>query len=341
MIARRITALLLACGLAAGTAGCGVFSEKGRQNYNADRPSPGASGSTSVGAAPVPFDVRPLLHPAKKYLGLATDGAPDSMAPASKFASMIGKQPNLVEYYSAWGDGFDTQGTEAAWSAGALPYMAWEPKTTPLTDIAAGKSDSYIKEVATAIRDLDQPIAISFGHEMNGLWTPWGVKHYSAATFVAAWRHIHDVFQQVGATSVIWVWSPNQTNIAKAPLKPLWPGDGYADWIGIVGYYGQVGKTTFKGLFQPTVKEIRAFTKKPVLLAETAAPPGARKPADIKDLFTTIGKRPDLIGFIWFNYHKPGRNETDWRVESDKAAEAAFRTEAANPKFGFDPRSLK
>jgi beta-mannanase len=55
------------------------------------------------------------------------------------------------------------------------------------------------------VRTLNLPIAVSFGHEMNGNWYPWGTAHTTAAQFVAAWRHIHDLFARVGATNVIWV----------------------------------------------------------------------------------------------------------------------------------------
>lgn len=88
------------------------------------------------------------------------------------------------------------------------------------------------------------PVAISFGHEMNGHWYPWGTKDTTAATFVKAWRHIHDLFQEEGATNVVWVWSPNVVNpVPSVKLEPYWPGDAYVDWVGIVGYWRRPAPT--------------------------------------------------------------------------------------------------
>ena len=47
----------------------------------------------------VPFDVRPLLAPARKYFGAALDGAPASLDPVKDFATKVGKQPNILLYY--------------------------------------------------------------------------------------------------------------------------------------------------------------------------------------------------------------------------------------------------
>jgi hypothetical protein len=78
--------------------------------------------------------------------------------------------------------------------------------------------------------------------------------------------------------------------------------------------------------------QIRAFTKKPFIIAETAAQAGERKPADIKSLFQGTAERDDVLGFVWFNFDK----ETDWRINSGPLSEKTFKEQAANPDFGFD-----
>ena len=46
---------------------------------------------------------------------------------------------------------------------------------------------------------------------MNGNWFPWceGVNGNQPGEYVAAWRHVHDIFTAVGATNATWVWCPN------------------------------------------------------------------------------------------------------------------------------------
>lgn len=296
--------------------------------------APTGSGATTT-AAPVPYDVRPWLSPSRKFLGVAVNGVPRSLAPAKAFGALVGKQPNLLAFYVAWGDQLSVGQAHAIWDSGALPYMAWEPFSVPLSKIAGGASDMYIREFAAEVRTLQVPIAISFGHEMNGFWYPWGTKSTNARNFVKAWRHVHDLFQNVGATNVIWVWSPNVVNpMPQVALKPYYPGNGYVDWVGVVGYYARTGAHTFGTLYGPTFDEIHDFSDKPILIAETGSQPGARKPHDIDDLFAGVARHHDVLGFIWFNIAK----DTDWRVDTSKSALEAFRRDAAGSEFGFDAR---
>jgi hypothetical protein len=80
--------------------------------------------------------------------------------------------------------------------------------------------------------------------------------------------------------------------------------------------------------------EIRRFTSKPFIIAETGSQDGPRKPSDISDLFHGITARHDVLGLLWFNLKK----EADWRINSGPAALAAFRRAAADDSFGFDIR---
>ena len=134
------------------------------------------------------------------------------------------------------------------------------------------------------------PVAISFGHEMNGNWYPWGTSQATPAEFVAAWRHIHDLFAAAGATNVIWVWNPNIVNpMPDVELAPYWPGDAYVDWVGITGYFPTTGPDTFAGVYGPTMAEVRKFTSKPFIIAETAVQTGPDEVASIRSLIDGVG----------------------------------------------------
>lgn len=228
---RRIPLLLAAMALAASVcAGCSVVHAAGTWNdprhpvagaaaaggTAAAQPTAGPGSGTGSGtgtqaaAASGPaYDVSSLLDPSRKYLGLEIPNAPDSMTPAQDFASWVGTKPNIIGQYVAWGSSFDTAAARNAWSYGAMDFVVWEPFNLSVAQIAAGASDSYIESFAAAVRALNVPIVLSFGHEFNGNWYPWGTTGTTPAQFVAAWRHIHDVFATEGATNVIWVWDPN------------------------------------------------------------------------------------------------------------------------------------
>ena len=172
----------------------------------------GVPGAESPGSsAPAkPYNVSRLIDPAGgKFLGVQAPGAPDALGPVQTFAASAGAHPNLIGEYMAWNKPMDTQAAANAWSYGALYYMVWEPYDTSVAAIAAGRSDAYITQVARQVRALNQPVAISFGHEFNGNWYPWGITGTTADDFVTAWRLIHRLFAKADARNVIWIWNPN------------------------------------------------------------------------------------------------------------------------------------
>src|SRR5664279_3522132 len=96
-------------------------------------------------------------------------------------------------------------------------FIKWEPwkpgrrivqPRFALSTIVAGEHDRYISRWAQRIRDDGRTIHLGPMPEMNGFWNQWSVpigKH-KPADFIAAWRHIHDVFAAEGTANVRWVW---------------------------------------------------------------------------------------------------------------------------------------
>ncbi len=163
---------------------------------------------------------------------------------------------------------------------------------------------------------------------MNGNWYPWGTSQATAAEFVAAWRHIHDLFAQAGALNVIWVWNPNVINpVPDVPLQPYWPGNAFVNWVGVTGYFATTGPHTYAGLFLPTVAEIRKFTGKPLIIAETAIETGPDEVESAANLVAAVTNHPHLLGFMYFDYNKNGVN---WNIESRPPLRAAIAGDIAD-----------
>jgi mannan endo-1,4-beta-mannosidase len=284
----------------------------------------GVPGAEQPSPAPArPYNVSGLLKPAAgKFLGAQAPGAPDSLGPVRSFAAAAGARPDLVGEYMSWGDPLDTQAVINAWSYGALYYMVWEPYHTTVAAIADGRSNGYITRVARQVRALNMPVAISFGHEMNGFWYPWGTTGTTAAYFVAAWRLIHRLFTAADARNVIWVWNPNVISAEpQLDLGAYYPGDAYVNWVGITGYFAATGPDTFDSLYGPTMQEIRGFTAKPFIIAETSVQTGTDAVAAAQSLVDGVRQHPDVLGFVWFDYDKGG---VDWRLESRPPLRAAL-----------------
>jgi mannan endo-1,4-beta-mannosidase len=295
--------------LAAALAACGSSALYGVPGAE----SPGSTPTLVPGSRP--YNVSGLRDPAGgKFLGVQAPGAPGSLGPVRSFAAGARARPNLIGQYMSWNNPLDTQAVTSAWSYGALYYMVWEPYHTTVAAIADGRSNGYITRFAQEVRALNLPVAISFGHEFNGWWYPWGTTGTTAAQFVAAWRLIRHLFAAVHATNVIWVWNPNVISAEpRLDLSAYYPGDAYVDWVGVTGYFGAEGPGTFEGVFGPTMQEIRGFTTRPFIIAETAVQTGPDAAAAAQNLVTGVRQRSDVLGFVWFDYDKAG---VDWRLES-------------------------
>jgi len=299
--------------LAAALAACGPSALYGVPGAESPSPAPSAR----------PYNVSGLVNPrAGKFLGVQAPGAPDSLGQVRSFAASAGIRPNLIGEYMSWNDPLDTRAVMNAWSYGALYYMVWEPYDTSVAAIADGRSDGYITRFAREVRALNLPVAISFGHEMNGNWYPWGTTGTTAAQFVAAWRLIHRLFAAAGASNVVWVWNPNVISAEpQLQLSAYYPGNAYVDWVGITGYFTNAGPETFGSLYGATMQEIRGFTDKPFIIAETSVQTGAGAAAAAQSLVSGVRQQSDVLGFVWFDYDKAG---VDWRLESRPAVRAAI-----------------
>ena len=276
----------------------------------------------------------PTAKPAQSvsYVGVYEPDAPGSYAGVNQFARGIGRQPNIVSYYSHWQTPFNNAFASNAARHGATTLVQIAPKDVPLAAIAAGHYDSYLRSYALAVKAFRMRVILSFGHEMNGTWYSWGFHHTSPSAFVAAWQHIVTIFRQAGARNVTWLWTVNIVGYGNQTPAPnrWWPGRDYVNWVGIDGYYRQP-TSVFASVFGPTIADVRELTDDPILIAETAAEPSSGQADKIRDLFDGI-RTFHLLGFVWFNeddrsLSAPGVLER-WQLSSP-AALAAFRRQAA------------
>jgi mannan endo-1,4-beta-mannosidase len=265
-----------------------------------------------------------------RYLGVYERETSSSYAGVTAFKTATGVQPDVLTYYSSWLEPFNTSFAITAAAHGAVSLVQINPYNVSLAAIASGQYDSYLRTYAEAVGAYAHPVILSFGHEMNGNWYPWGYTHTSPATFVATWRHIVTVFRGLGVQNVIWLWTANIIQIGGIPSPAAWwPGSSYVTWVGIDGYYYQPS-WTFTSLFGPTIAAVRELTHDPILIAETGATAGSSQPGKITDLFAGV-RLYGLLGFVWFN----AKADQDWRLNSP-AAFAAFRQGA---KAYYRPKS--
>jgi beta-mannanase len=325
--------------------------------------SGGGAGDGIHGAAPPPVShsASPALTPSTPpaefpasgtvFLGLQTSIGPFDFAPVDTFASATGYRPPVLQFTQGWAhDAFNADNFNRVAERGMLPIVSWEPwdfDTTGaarhhgaqpkyrLAQITAGAFDSYIRSWADGIKNLGYPVGIRFAHEMNGFWYPWceSANGNRPGDYVKAFRHVHRIFTEAGADNVIWIWSPNVTYPGAKPLDRLYPGDKYVDWVGLSGYYGTEGMTgyqSFDAIFTGTLKQLRRFTKRPVVITETGATNQSGQQARwIRQTFQQLPKHPEIIGVIWFEVDK----ELDWRIAGNPASVQAFARGSTNKRY--------
>ncbi|GGM21963.1 glycoside hydrolase family 26 protein [Dactylosporangium sucinum] len=289
----------------------------------------------------------------KAFFGIFTERGPGDLTDYNGFVRAAGKAPQVMMFAQGWATHkkFDRQPFDRIVNRGMLPMLGWEPwdyrveskvdterGTQPayrLSKITDGSYDAYIRSYAEGIKALGYPVALRFAHEMNGYWYPWceSANGNKRGDYVAAWRHVHDLFDDAGVRNVIWVWSPNVVYENSTPLSQLYPGDDYVDWVGLSGYYGTAGMETyqtFEQIYRNTLSELKSVSKRPIVVTEVAATDAAGRKAEwITDLLKTLPKHPEIIGFMWYESVK----ETDWRIAASPAASAAFAAGVATPYF--------
>lgn len=280
-------------------------------------------------------------------LGAYTPGAPKDEAAIDAFADKIGRMPTVIGMHKAWGDNpywasFEPEIIDILDRRGVMAYITWEPwvpgggvdqPAYRLSNIARGDFDDYIDGWATAAAADGRPFYLSFAHEMNGTWYPWGadVNGNSPADYIAAWRHVHDRFTAAGADNVRWVWCPNVADGPYVPMSDPYPGDNYVDWVGMDGYNGGGSQwRSFAEIFGASYATLTSMTDKPMVVGETAsAEDGGDKALWIRDAFQTQLPLnfPRIRAVLWFNHDK----ERDWRVDSSPSSLQAFRESIQTP----------
>ena len=271
---------------------------------------------------------------------------PSDLSTVDTFEREAGKPAAIVMWYADWQHNPlpSTSQLNATERRGSTPEITWEPwdaskglyKSQPryrLSNIIDGKFDPYIRAWAKSLAAWKHPVLLRFAQEMDGNWFPWDdyANSNHPGQFVQAWRHVHDIFQQAGATNVKWVWSP-----AFARSTAQFPGTAYLNVTATTCQNG--GRPLFARGWQTFAQGCgnaidRLHTLEPGLpiqLAETAtAEQGGNKAHWIGNMWSYLAARPYVTSLIWFNLVK----EANWRIDSTPSAERAFAAGARSQRI--------
>ncbi|CAN5853152.1 hypothetical protein BH24ACT3_BH24ACT3_14870 [soil metagenome] len=255
-----------------------------------------------------------------------------------------GRTYDVAQTFYSFGKSFPTWREPWHIAQGRTPLVTWGAVSA--ADVAAGRHDATIRDRAAGLRDLDAPVFLRWFGEMDG-----NAKRALAgdpATFIAAWRHMHDEFRAAGADNVAFVWCPNAWafDVSLQNAMQWYPGGQYVDWVCADGYnwaptWEHADWTSFETVFA-NFYDWAAGTGKPIMIGEFGAMernPG-EKAAWIQGVRSTVKARfPAIKALVYYDEHRCEDDARcyDWSLDSTSASYSAWNTLARDPYFNPQP----
>lgn len=182
-------------------------------------------------------------------------------------------------------------------------FTGTRPGTYTWAEVARGAFDEQLRAQARGIASIGKPVFLTYDQEASqkAKVERLGPDH---ADFVAAWRHVHEVFRAEGATNAIWVWvmTGSADNLGNAAR--LWPGNDVVDWISwnVYNQSGCRGGRVREEQFVSFEEKMRIFydfvhqdgpglgmdTEKPMMISETGSVRYQDNPQRTADWYAAI-----------------------------------------------------
>jgi beta-mannanase len=209
----------------------------------------------------------------------------------------------------------------------AMDYNVSSPTQAKFNydSVLSGTWDSYIKSFAASVKTYGGPVIVIPFEEANGNWYPWSgaINGNTPAKHVSAYRHVRDLF--AGVANAKFGWTMNNVSVPNTSANKIenyYPGDAYVDYVGVNGFNFANPWQSFKEVFDAPLKVMATYNK-PIYIFSTASADGTQKASWItQGLGTDIKNYPLVKGWVWFHENK----ERDWRINSDSATLAAFKS---------------
>jgi hypothetical protein len=189
------------------------------------------------------------------------------------------------------------------------------------SDVADGSRDSQIRAWARALKGK-RIVLVSFSHE------PMAKQNLhlgDAHSFIAAFRHVKDVFDSVGTRNVEWVWNVTSDSF-RVPSSSFqygakwYPGDAYVDDVAGEAY-NKAGCGQSEKSFADKISDIYRFARhhdKPMVVAEFASNKYAGRAAWLRGAGSFIAShRADFRGAFYYQSTTHHAGGCHWALDDD------------------------
>jgi Glycosyl hydrolase family 26 len=220
--------------------------------------------------------------------------------------------PQYAVQYYGWYENFQTADAQAAWNAGTETFAELQTCGNPcdaatgypIANVINGTYDSYLKNFANTVAAFGHPVLLTFDHEMNGSWYPWGDTEITPTQWIEAWQHVTSLISSI-APNALWVWAPNIEQGA-APVADYWPGNGYltpnVSIVGLDGYLQNSG-STWANTFSQSIRDVMTASggTYPFIVAETGVPAADSNNVSQIDNLVAGARSVDAAALMYFD----------------------------------------
>jgi hypothetical protein len=259
----------------------------------------------------------------------------------TSYQRALGRRLAINHRYYRWDSNLANWETRWDVAHGRRPLLSWSHHSA--SAVASGSEDAVIRRAAQRLHALGKRVLLEWFWEMD-------LHRYdsltgSPATFIAAWRHMHRVFEAEGASNVKFVWCPSAAGFETGTAQRYYPGNAYVDWICADGYnWGSVRPSrpwrSFVEIFHAFYHWGSTATSKPLMVGEAGT--GEGRPGQKAAWFTgaASGIRrqfPRLKAVVYFDSYDTA-NHWNWRTTSSTSARRSYIDWAQSTYFRRLPR---
>lgn len=287
---------------------------------------PVSGGGTSyTGGASTTF-----LQPGTLKVGVNWEGL-DEISPT-------GKTPQMVRKFDSFDSTKVTAKEKELVAQGSILFKSLKPisrksgQTHSWAEVASGNHDAFLKEYLLNLKkDGGKNVILAFNHEADGKQNK---DKGTPEEFVAAWRHIHDLADELGVTrkaggNVEFAWTMVGWGFNQDRVGPYYPGNDYVDYVGTDPYdNSKTGKD--RGSFMNSVDDTLTWMDKnnidkPVIVGETGTESGmtagrtSTQAEWIQQMMNDWKSNPAMQRIVAINY---------WSNQVDKSGSTNFALES-------------
>ena len=219
-------------------------------------------------------------------------------------------------------------------------------------EIARSEQDSLVLILGEWLKSLaPRPVFLRIGYEFGGAWN-----HYNREEYIAAFKHIHELYDSIGLDNVAYVWQSHGWEEPMEHLNEWYPGDEYVDWCGY-SFFSRWDEANMIEFARAHGKPVFIAEATPTISTETTKTNGKTKETILSNpdqateaweqwfvpFFKTINENPDVVKAIsyincnwkshrmWFE--NPTFQDVDARLQTSEMISGKWLEETSKDMY--------